>query len=182
MTDWGGRYCWSKTSVHVGCFTTDYTSYLWRDPRQIPKYSTTRGSASILSNRVSWFLDIHRSGMTIDTAYSSSMIALELACKGLWGGSSDLAIVWGANLISPQTSTSRYRTWGFYVQMEDALFLTLEQTAMHVVRALLFQLSKENPASPNTTASGPWSDLYRLIKMEVLQEVLHSLAKTSRYV
>ncbi|KAJ4302831.1 hypothetical protein N0V90_001722 [Kalmusia sp. IMI 367209] len=93
----------SKTSVHVGCFTTDYSSYLWRDAQQIPKYSATGGAASILSNRLSWFFDLRGSSMTIDTACSSSMVALDLACKDLRDGSSDLAIVCGANLIfSPE--------------------------------------------------------------------------------
>jgi acyl transferase domain-containing protein len=41
--------------------------------------------------------------MTIDTACSSSMVALDLACKSLWDGSSETAIVGGANLIfSPE--------------------------------------------------------------------------------
>jgi acyl transferase domain-containing protein len=93
----------SKTSVHVGCFTTDYSSYLWRDSQQIPKYSATGGAASILSNRLSWFFDLRGTSMTIDTACSSSMVALHLACEGLWNGTSDLAIVCGANLIfSPE--------------------------------------------------------------------------------
>ncbi|PVH93388.1 reducing type I polyketide synthase [Periconia macrospinosa] len=93
----------SKASVHVGCFTTDYSSYLWRDAQQIPKYSATGGAASILSNRLSWFFDLRGSSMTIDTACSSSMVALDLACEGLWNGTSDLAIVCGANLIfSPE--------------------------------------------------------------------------------
>lgn len=45
--------------------------------------------------------------MTIDTACSSSMVALELACNGLWNGTSDLALVCGANLIySPELNIS----------------------------------------------------------------------------
>lgn len=89
--------------MHVGCFTTDYSTYIWRDPQKIPKYSATGGAQSILSNRLSWFFDLHGSSMTIDTACSSSMVALDLACRGLWDGSSDMAIVGGANLIySPE--------------------------------------------------------------------------------
>ena len=79
----------SRTSVHVGCFTSDYSSFHWRDTQRIPKYSATGASGSILSNRISWFYDFRGPSMTIDTACSSSMVALDLACKGLWNGSSD---------------------------------------------------------------------------------------------
>ena len=93
----------TKTSVHVGCFTSDYSTYVWRDAQRIPKYSATGGAQSILSNRLSWFFDLRGSSMTIDTACSSSMVALDLGCKSLWNGSSEMAIVGGANLIfSPE--------------------------------------------------------------------------------
>jgi 3-oxoacyl-(acyl-carrier-protein) synthase len=79
----------TRTSVHVGCFGLDYQSILSRDQQNIAKYSATGGSGSILSNRISWFFDLLGPSMTIDTACSSSMVAFDLACKGLWNGSVD---------------------------------------------------------------------------------------------
>jgi acyl transferase domain-containing protein len=79
----------SRTSVHVGCFGTDYHSIQCRDQQNIAKYSATGGAGSILSNRISWFFDLHGPSMTIDTACSSSMVAFDLACSGLWKGSVD---------------------------------------------------------------------------------------------
>jgi acyl transferase domain-containing protein len=93
----------TNTSVHVGCFTSDYSTYVWRDSQRIPKYCATGSAQSILSNRLSWLFDLQGISMTIDTACSSSMVALDLACKGLWSHESEMAIVGGANLIfSPE--------------------------------------------------------------------------------
>ena len=80
----------SNTSVHIGCFNTDYTSIASKDPDQMPKYTGTGGAASILSNRLSWFFDLNGPSLTIDTACSSSMVALDVACQGLRNGQSDM--------------------------------------------------------------------------------------------
>ncbi|KAL9581646.1 MAG: hypothetical protein Q9212_003778, partial [Teloschistes hypoglaucus] len=90
-------------SVHVGCFTSDFMSMDWKDSQQIPKYSATGSTTSILANRISWFFDLRGPSMLVDTACSSAMIALDLACQGLKSGTSNAALVAGANLIcSPE--------------------------------------------------------------------------------
>jgi acyl transferase domain-containing protein/NADPH:quinone reductase-like Zn-dependent oxidoreductase len=96
----------SNTSVHVGCFSSDFATFNLRDIQKIPKYSATGSSQSILSNRISWNFDLKGPSMTIDTACSSSLVALDLACQGLWTGTTDTAIVAGVNLIlSPEMNT-----------------------------------------------------------------------------
>jgi acyl transferase domain-containing protein len=92
----------SNTSVHVGCFTTDFLMQQFREPQQIPKYSATGTASSILSNRLSWFYNLHGPSLTVDTACSSSLVALDLACKGLWEGTSDT--VWLSGHGEPQKS------------------------------------------------------------------------------
>lgn len=79
----------SRTSVYVGCFGHDHQSILSRDEQDMPKYGATGGSGCILSNRISWFFDLHGASMTVDTACSSSLVAFDLACKGVWDGSAD---------------------------------------------------------------------------------------------
>lgn len=78
----------SDTSVHVGCFTSDFMTMSWKDSSKIPKYSATGIAVSILSNRLSWFFDLTGPSMTVDTACSSGLIAVDLACNGLWSGHS----------------------------------------------------------------------------------------------
>ena len=84
------RIAGTNTSVHVGCFTADYITTNWRDSQQIPKYSATGTAASILANRLSWFYDLRGPSMTVDTACSSGMVAMDLACNGIWSGTSDI--------------------------------------------------------------------------------------------
>src|ERR1700760_928959 len=55
----------------------------------------------MLSNRLSWFYDLHGESMTIDTACSSSLVALHHACTLLRTSKSSCrqAIVGGCNLV-----------------------------------------------------------------------------------
>ncbi|PVH95532.1 reducing type I polyketide synthase [Periconia macrospinosa] len=89
----------SNTSVHVGCFTTDWSHIQMRDTQNIAKYNAIGSAGSILANRLSWFYNLLGESMYIDTACSSSLIALAVACQGLSAGSSDMAIVGASNLI-----------------------------------------------------------------------------------
>ncbi|KAK4106755.1 hypothetical protein N658DRAFT_461640 [Parathielavia hyrcaniae] len=89
----------SDTSCYVGCFTRDYHEMLMRDAETAPMYAGTGTGFSLLSNRVSWFYDLCGPSMTLDTACSSSMVGLHLACQGLRNGESKVALVCGANLI-----------------------------------------------------------------------------------
>lgn len=93
----------TNTSVHIGFFSSDFMTFNLRDPLRIPKYYATGSSSSILANRISWHFNLRGPSMTVDTACSSGLIALDLACQGLWAGTSDTAIVGAANLIlSPE--------------------------------------------------------------------------------
>ncbi|KAF2176543.1 reducing type I polyketide synthase [Zopfia rhizophila CBS 207.26] len=89
----------SNTSVHIGCFTNDFSHMQLRDTQNIPKYSASGSANSILANRISWFYNLRGESMYVDTACSSSLVAMALACQGLSLGSSGMAIVGAANII-----------------------------------------------------------------------------------
>ncbi|MCJ1357455.1 MAG: hypothetical protein MMC33_007451 [Icmadophila ericetorum] len=55
--------------------------------------------ASMLANRLSWFFNFKGTSMNIDSACSSSLIALHLACQDLRAGSTSMALVGGSNLV-----------------------------------------------------------------------------------
>jgi acyl transferase domain-containing protein len=55
-----------------------------KDPDQVHKYTATGTAATMLSNRISWFFDLKGTSVTLDSACSSSIVALDLACQGLW--------------------------------------------------------------------------------------------------
>ncbi|CAI6339911.1 unnamed protein product [Periconia digitata] len=97
----------SKTSVHVGCFSSDHMTTAFRDLEQMQRYSATGISSAMLSNRLSWFFNLHGPSLTIDTACSSGMVALDLACEGLWSGQTSMAIVSASNLnLTPELNVS----------------------------------------------------------------------------
>ena len=74
----------SDTSVHTGCFTADYMMIAAKDPERMSKYTATGVAATMLANRISWFFDLKGTSVTLDSACSSSMVALDSACQGLW--------------------------------------------------------------------------------------------------
>ncbi|WPH02495.1 Hypothetical protein R9X50_00536000 [Acrodontium crateriforme] len=90
----------SRTGVYVGCFTDDWLSVSSRDPYSNPFYAATGNGLSMLSNRLSWFFDLRGPSMTINTACSSSLYAVHLACQSLKLKESKMAIVGGTNMIA----------------------------------------------------------------------------------
>ncbi|KAL4941793.1 hypothetical protein BDV06DRAFT_222783 [Aspergillus oleicola] len=62
-------------------------------------YSVTGGGITALSNRVNYIFDLKGPSLTLDTACSSSMYALHLACSSIQTGECIAAVVGGSNLI-----------------------------------------------------------------------------------
>lgn len=89
----------SDTSCYVGCFTKDYAEMVVRDAEVAPMYSATGTGYSLISNRLSWFYDLRGPSMTLDSACSSSLVGLHLACQSLRSGESKMAICGGSNLL-----------------------------------------------------------------------------------
>ena len=66
-------------------------------------YGTGR-STSLVSNRVSYFLDLKGPSMTLDSACASSLVALQHACRSLRDHECELALAGGVNaVLSPDT-------------------------------------------------------------------------------
>lgn len=89
----------SNTCVYAAQWTCDYRDMLARDLQHAPTYAATGTGTTLLSNRLSWFFDLRGPSLTINTACSSSMVALHEACESLRRGESDMALVAGANVI-----------------------------------------------------------------------------------
>ncbi|PLB45025.1 putative polyketide synthase [Aspergillus steynii IBT 23096] len=89
----------TNTAVYAGISCNDYQASLLRDLEHLPRYAATGMHNSMAANRVSYFFDLHGPSMTIDTACSSTMVALNQAVRGLQGGESGMALVCGSHLI-----------------------------------------------------------------------------------
>uniref|UniRef100_UPI000AA20334 beta-ketoacyl synthase N-terminal-like domain-containing protein n=1 Tax=Streptomyces sparsogenes TaxID=67365 RepID=UPI000AA20334 len=76
----------SRTGLFVGAEPTSY-----------PHESFTGASDALVASRLSYFLDLRGAALVVNTACSSSLAALHLACQSLRSGESSLALVGGAN-------------------------------------------------------------------------------------
>jgi phthiocerol/phenolphthiocerol synthesis type-I polyketide synthase C len=85
--------------VYIGASTTDYRDLRLSDPASADSYFMTGGTLSILANRISHVFDLRGPSLAIDTACSSSMVALHHACEAIRAGQISSAIVGGVNLL-----------------------------------------------------------------------------------
>ena len=84
--------------MYVGSFSNDYQTAINRDTMQYPKYTVTGTGNALLSNRISYFYNLHGPSITIDTACSSSLVCLHLGNQSLQTQESDICIVAGSAL------------------------------------------------------------------------------------
>ncbi|RYP80319.1 hypothetical protein DL770_006266 [Monosporascus sp. CRB-9-2] len=80
-------------------YHADSATMQFRDAQNIATYNALGSAGSILANRISWFYDLRGESMYVDTACSSGLVAMALACQGLTSGESDLAVVGASNII-----------------------------------------------------------------------------------
>jgi acyl transferase domain-containing protein/acyl carrier protein/2-polyprenyl-3-methyl-5-hydroxy-6-metoxy-1,4-benzoquinol methylase len=95
-----------RAGVYVGCTGGDYTA--WFDERP-PAQAAWGNAPSIVPARVAYHLNLRGPAIAVDTACSSSMVAIHLACQGLWSGETDLAVAGG---VAVQTTPKTYLTAG----------------------------------------------------------------------
>lgn len=89
----------SNTGCFIGNFNYDHQLMQYRDAEYSESYSVTGGGLTILSNRINYVFNLKGPSMTLDTACSSSMYALHLACSAIQAGDCSAAVVAGSNLI-----------------------------------------------------------------------------------
>ncbi|KAJ6023925.1 Acyl transferase/acyl hydrolase/lysophospholipase [Penicillium herquei] len=87
----------------VGASAVDYHDMTCRDPEDRTESPTMGTGRALLSNRISHYLNVHGPSMTIDTACSSTLIALDMACLYLSTNQCDGILVGGVNMyLSPE--------------------------------------------------------------------------------
>ncbi|RMF38611.1 MAG: SDR family NAD(P)-dependent oxidoreductase [Alphaproteobacteria bacterium] len=88
-----------RTGVFIGAASSDHSTSFLGDIARIDAQFMTGNTLSIISNRISYLLDLHGPSYTVDTACSSSLYALHEACRNLMRDEIDTAIVGGVNLL-----------------------------------------------------------------------------------
>ncbi len=136
---------YSQTGVFIGVSHSDHDRLLYSDHARIDGYNGPNTYHCFAANRLSYFLNVRGPSMAIDTACSSSVVAVHLACQSLISGESDLALAGGVNLnLTPEefvalsflgvlSSDNRSRTFDAaadgYVRGEGCGMLVLKRLA-----------------------------------------------------
>ncbi|BAU16014.1 amino acid adenylation domain-containing protein (plasmid) [Leptolyngbya sp. NIES-3755] len=97
----------SKTGVFVGIGTSDYANLQTRsgNPAAIDAYIGTGNGFCFAAGRLSYLLGLQGPSLALDTACTSSLMAVHLACQSLRNRECNLALVGGVNLIlSPEAN------------------------------------------------------------------------------
>jgi acyl transferase domain-containing protein/acyl-CoA synthetase (AMP-forming)/AMP-acid ligase II/acyl carrier protein len=93
------RLAGTNTGVYVGAISVDWAYLVGRDLANINGHVGVGGAHSILSNRISYLLDLHGPSLTLDSACSSSLVTVHLACRALRRRDCNVALAGGVNLI-----------------------------------------------------------------------------------
>jgi acyl transferase domain-containing protein/NADPH:quinone reductase-like Zn-dependent oxidoreductase/acyl carrier protein/ribosomal protein S18 acetylase RimI-like enzyme len=131
---YGGRQLFDTgTAVYVGASGSDYRVLLDQSSPEVEPYLGTGNSMAMLANRISYFHGFRGPSLTIDTACSSSMVALHHAVRSVQRGESAQALVAGVNVIcDPSISLSYYKAG---MLSPDGLCRTFDEKANGYVRS-----------------------------------------------
>ncbi len=90
-----------KTGVFIGQYWDDYSSQriYSADNREIDRYAQLSALRGLTAGRICHVLDSRGPAIQLDTACSSSSLAVHLACQSLRNGESNLALAGGVSLV-----------------------------------------------------------------------------------
>ncbi|WP_424210806.1 SDR family NAD(P)-dependent oxidoreductase [Streptomyces sp. BI20] len=104
----------TRTAVFVGTLRDDYAALLHQHgERAVTQHTMAGVNRGVIANRVSYHLGLHGPSLTVDSAQSSSLVAVHLAAESLRRGESDAALVAGVNLnILAESAVAQERFGG----------------------------------------------------------------------
>lgn len=80
----------TNTAVFAATMADDYAKLIYKDPDEAPGTFSTNIQHALLANRLSWYFDFKGPSVQLNTACSSSTVALDLACSSLKRGQSSM--------------------------------------------------------------------------------------------
>lgn len=114
-----------QVGFFVGTSTNDFTYIAMqalggpRDPNlpiSAEGYLLTGASSAIIANRVSYFYDFRGPSVAVDTACSSTLVAVHEAVRALRAGDADVALAGGVNLILAPATTLGFEINGVFAK------------------------------------------------------------------
>jgi acyl transferase domain-containing protein len=80
----------SRTAVVGVSSTNDYSRIIAKDPDRAPRNAFLGTSTCLAPNRISWFFDLVGPSAHVQTACSSSVVALDMACQYINSGDASM--------------------------------------------------------------------------------------------
>ncbi|WP_268257739.1 type I polyketide synthase [Streptomyces parvulus] len=105
------RLSGTRGGVYVGIASDDYAT-LTRAAGHTDGYTAAGRHRAMAANRLSHRLGLRGPSMAVDTAQSSALVAVHLACESLRRGESDLCLAGGVNLVLAEDSTTAMEMMG----------------------------------------------------------------------
>ncbi|MDJ0837982.1 MAG: type I polyketide synthase [Acidobacteriota bacterium] len=104
----------TRVGVFVGGFANDYEMLRAREQpiEQVDRYFGTGNDTSLLAGRLAYFFDFRGPALCVNTACSSSLTAVHMACRSLRAGECDLALAAGINLVLAPEMTRAFTRAG----------------------------------------------------------------------
>ncbi|NML53650.1 SDR family NAD(P)-dependent oxidoreductase [Streptomyces sp. R302] len=123
----------TPTGVFVGAIGDDYAKLAHeRGADAVTHHTLTGLTRGLIANRVSYVLGLRGPSLVIDTAQSSSLVAVQSACESLRKGDCDVALAGGVNLnLVPEGFTVAER---FGALSPDGRTYTFDERANGYVR------------------------------------------------
>ncbi|MFI0370119.1 aminotransferase class III-fold pyridoxal phosphate-dependent enzyme [Actinomadura sp. 1N219] len=103
-----------RTDVYAGTgFNGYYDAVVRAHDGELDGYQVSLGNeASYLSTRVAYRLDLRGAAVNVDTACSTGLVAVHLACQSLLTGQCDMAVAGAVSVIVPHTAGYLHRPGG----------------------------------------------------------------------
>ena len=102
----------ARAAVMMGVYYGEYQTISAANPDTIDAYSATGNAHAVAVGRIAYLLGLRGPAVAIDSACSSSLVTIHLACQSLRLRESDLALAGGASLIlRPETQIAMSK-WG----------------------------------------------------------------------
>jgi acyl transferase domain-containing protein/acyl carrier protein len=97
----------TETGVFVGLHnhSSDYQAMQFENLETLDAWSATGTAHDMIAGRLAYWLDLHGPAIAINTACSSSLAAVHLACRSLRAGDCTTAVAAGVNLLLSPGST-----------------------------------------------------------------------------
>ena len=102
----------SRSGFFVGIYSDDYRQLQVKHQTSPSIYCVAGTNFGNAAGRLAYFLDCRGPALSVDTASSSSLAAVHLACRSLRSGESDLAFAGGVNLILCHETSVAYAAAG----------------------------------------------------------------------